>query len=217
MSGIPADGPGIEGNEYMNFQVNNIGWWGMGMVVGRNNPMAEMDLTDVDETWTLHIGIRTDLALNFQINLGGSSIDPDDPTLDQTESSYMFDIPMSEFFNSSTVGKGGKLCYKAPLRDGQQYLSFNGDNEPGAVIGLDNVYLTNNANGSGIENIENDQLVIRFYNEQLIVENAEKEVELYNTCGSCLYRTSENVIDMSKFTKGIYFARSGNKVVKFVK
>lgn len=235
--GATATGPSATGESaYTYLQVNNPEWWGMGYVVGplTGDPLAEVDLTDVDESWTLHMAFKTDCASNFKVILYGSTLDPDDPYVTKnTSGEYEFtktnfptskrdnenwfsvDIPMSTMFNQ--MGQvGGPLTFKGPLKNAQNMITFSGGKDMGAYFGLDNVYLTNNG-GQSVNYTDQDQVSVVYANGQLQVTNATEKVEVYNACGACVCSSTESAIDLSSLSNGIYVAKSGNTVVKFVK
>lgn len=238
VSGTPAVGTGSLGQTgYLAFIVANLGWWGVGYYIGPDsgNPAAEMDLTDVNDTWFLHFAVRTDCATDITINLYGCTPDPTDPFVtDRTVGRYKltttnlpvakrdktqwteFNIPISELqpFKDNVLTPTLKLSFIAPIKK-QNYFTLSGGNDTGSFIAWDNVYLGSGVTGINI--LKADKLNIQIAGNQLTINENLNMVDIFTTSGVRVITSSQNVIDISSLSSGIYIVKAGNRVSKFNK
>lgn len=237
--GTPAVGVGALGQEgYQAFTVGNAGWWGCGYFVGPDSglPNAEMDLTDVDDTWVFNFAVRTDCAQDITINLYGSTPDPDDPFVtERTVGRYVlnrtnlplsvrdkttwtnFQIPIGELqpYKDNVLTPTLKLTFKGNLKK-QNYLTFSGGNDTGSFIAWDNVYIGKVATGINAPKAEKLDFTI-VGNELRISSEISQSVNIYSVSGSEMLSSKDNRIDISTLASGIYIVKSGNLVNKFSK
>lgn len=79
---------------------------------------------------------------------------------------------------------------------------------------VDNVTFIEAIVPTAIENVENAKSV--FYNGREVVNNTDRDVEVYNIAGALVMRGNGNV-DLSCLSRGIYIVRCGNEILKISK
>jgi hypothetical protein len=235
LAGTPAVGTGSLGQTgYQAFTVANVGWWGCGYFLGPDtgNPLAKMDMTDVNSTWKFHFAIRTNCATDITINVYGSTVDPTDPFITAPTNGKIilttaqlplskrdgtqwveFNIPMTQLMTNSVVATNN-LKFLAPVGKGN-YLTFAGGNDTGSFVAWDNVYY-----GSGttaVEDVKADKLSISIEGNQLTVSDNTNPVNVYSVSGALVMSSKLNVLDISNLKSGVYIVKAGTRVSKFNK
>lgn len=238
VAGTPAVGTGSLGQTgYLAFIVSNLGWWGVGYYVGPDsgNPAAEINMSDVNDTWFLHFAVRTDCATDITLNLYGCSSDPTDPFVtDRTVGRYQlttanlplakrdktqwveFNIPISQLqpYSNNILTPTLKLSFIAPVKK-QNYFTLSGGNDTGSFIAWDNVYVGSGA--TGINTLTAEKLDIQVVGDLLKVKDNSAQVNIYSVSGIRVISSQLNDIDISNLSSGLYLVKAGNRVSKFNK
>lgn len=228
---IGSDGAGKNWNGsfegYLNFSVSAPqGWSGLGFCIIKGSGY-EADLTGVDDSYTMHIAMKSSsdnshlIILNGPGGLAGricvgSNAFVDDnisyaPFTNFTRDNkwHLVEIPMSAFFN---VG----LRYPEPITDGN-YWSLLSGNAVGTNIAMDAIFIYKKNDGQGIGNVSADnKLDVIVTNSTVSVPGATEPLEVYNLMGKLVKVSEEAVFGTDELEKGAYIVRSGHCVAKIV-
>ena len=184
-----------------------------------------IDLSKVTSEWTFHMAF-------YPENEAGKDFEVVFADADATEYSYTvpgalladgwqwneIDIEMSEF-----VELGFDFANKGVIAPSQDQIFFRirgfSPIETTSTMGLDDIYITDNDTYTAIAKVDATRpMTLAQGNGLLKVVNAPAEgFALYNAAGMQVLESAGNIASVSALAPGIYFVKSGNQVMKFMK
>jgi hypothetical protein len=215
-SAVTATGPNWNGEigEFINFQVNKVGWSGFGFSSKAASPM---DLSGVTSDYTLHLAMKSTGTVTHCISLGGSGglsaraaigstafVDGANSYTPYTNFTrdgqwHLVEIPMSYFMNLG-------LRYPETFTD--NIFSFLSGGVEGTTIALDAIFIYKKGT-TGVNDVEAKKLSVLVTNSTISIPDATQPIELYSIAGSKVKSTNETVMGVEDVQKGIYIVRCG--------
>lgn len=213
---LNAAGPNWNGEvgEYLNFQVNAVGWSGFGFA---SAAASAADLSGVTSDYTLHVAMKSTNAASHCIIMEGPGglaaraavgstafVDGNktyQPYTNFTRDGqwHLVEIPMSYFFNLG-------LRYPEPFT-GNIFALLSGGVQ-GTTIALDAIFIYKK-NATAVNNVNADKLDVMVTGKTLSVVGADQPIELFNLTGGRVKSSNEAVMGIEDIQKGIYIVRCG--------
>lgn len=207
-TGITQDGLAYEGAQYSNLKINSA-WFGFGFI----NTTPKNFTCFAYKKFILHFALKTTSNMPLFVKLEGRGVATVNLTgkyaFNRDGQWHKIEIPMSEFFNQGLVWDG-------PMANKNYFTLISDIAEPNAIIGFDYIYFYADKS-SAVNSLEKNKLQILQNKTSLHVVNTGNQlITIYNLQGAIVYNGTLDIISTTKFSKGIYLAKVGNQIAKFI-
>ena len=207
-TGIAQEGLAYEGAQYSNLKINST-WFGFGFINTVNRDFTCFKY----KNFILHFALKSTSNMPLFVKLEGRG----EATVNLA-GKYAFtrdglwhkiEIPMSEFFNQGLVWDG-------PMANKNYFTLVSETAEPNATIGFDYVYFYADKS-SALNTVNQEKLQILQNATSIHITNANnREITIYSIQGKVVYRGTSDIIATVSYPKGIYLAKAGSLITKFI-
>jgi len=220
-SSVTTAGPNWNGvvGEYLSFQVNSVGWSGLGFASIATSPK---DMSTITSDFTFHIACKTTNAASHLFGFDGDATKTAKLAIGATpfvDGTTVFE-PYTDFARDGqwhlieipvdTLFKLG-LQYTTPTSSNVFWLLSGG--VTGTNISMDAIYFYKKTT-TGIDGANADKLDVFVTNKTISIPGATLPIELFSITGAKVKTANEAIMGIEDVQPGIYVVKSGSLVQK---
>lgn len=200
-----VDGEAFEGSQYSSLKIQSA-WFGFGIMNS-----APYDFTCFQyKDFRFHIALRTTSAMPLELRFegfGSAVYSVGEKELPRDGKWHSIDIPVADLAAQGLVWDGEQ--------QGMNYFSLVSEaSEPGAVLDFDAAYFYSTGESSVATVASEGKLAYSAGTLRAAVGGGE--VAVYAVSGQQIYRGHDAEISASGWARGVYIARQGGEVLKFI-